>query len=54
MQKILAALIEDDRVVKDNRGIYVEDPFERLALKMMGTSQEQRSSIIDAFLKRVG
>ena len=50
MQKIIAALVEDDRIHRDDSGIRILDPLEGLALKMIGRGMEWRFEMIENFL----
>ena len=50
MQKIIAALVEDDRIHRDDSGIRILDPLEGLALRMIGRGMEWRFEMIENFL----
>ncbi len=50
MQKIIAALVEDDRIHRDDSGIRILDPLERLALRMIGRGMQWRSEMIESLL----
>jgi hypothetical protein len=50
MQKIIDALISDDRIYRDDTGVHIVDPLEGLALRMMGSSPEWRSEMISSLL----
>ncbi len=50
MQKIIDALVSDDRIYRDDTGVHIVDPLEGLALKMMGSSPEWRSEMINSLL----
>jgi len=50
MQKIIDALVSDDRIYRDDIGLHIVDPLEGLALKMMGSSPEWRSEMINSLL----
>jgi hypothetical protein len=50
MQKIIDALISDDRIYRDDAGVRVVDPLEGLALRVMGSSHEWRSEMISSLL----
>ncbi len=51
MQKIIDALVSDDRVLRDDTGLHIVDPLEELALKMIGSTPEWRSELIDRLLE---
>ena len=51
MQKILTALGEDERINRDSSGVYIVDPLERLALRVIGTREEWRSQLIESHLE---
>jgi hypothetical protein len=51
MQKIIDALISDDRIYRDDTGVHIVDPLEGLALRMIGSSPEWRSDMINDLLK---
>jgi hypothetical protein len=53
MQKIIDALISDDRIYRDDTGVHIVDPLEGLALRMMGSSPEWRSEMISSLLEEV-
>ncbi|MCP4626788.1 MAG: hypothetical protein GY850_25260 [bacterium] len=40
MQKIIEALVSDDRIYRDDTGIHIVDPLEGLALRMIGSNPE--------------
>jgi hypothetical protein len=50
MQKIIDALISDDRIYRDDTGVHIVDPLEGLALRMIGSSPEWRSELINSLL----
>jgi hypothetical protein len=50
MQKIIEALVSDDRIYRDDTGVHIVDPLEGLALKMIGSSPEWRSEMINSLL----
>jgi hypothetical protein len=50
MQKILGTLAEDDRILRDESGVRIVDPLERLALRMIGTRMEWRAERIGRLL----
>jgi hypothetical protein len=50
MQKIIAALVADDRIHRDDSGIRILDPLEGLALRMIGRGMEWRFEMIENFL----
>jgi len=51
MQKIMDALVSDDRIYRDDTGAHIVDPLERLALRMIGSSPEWRSEMINTLLE---
>ena len=53
MQKIIETLIADDKIHRDDTGIHIVDPLERLALRMIGTTAEWRSEMIQDLLGSV-
>jgi hypothetical protein len=50
MQKIIDALVSDDRIYRDDTGLHIVDPLEGLALKMIGSSPEWRLEMINSLL----
>ncbi len=52
MQKIIESLIADDRIYRNDAGLHISDPLERMALRMIGTSSEWRSEMIQNLLNR--
>lgn len=53
MQIIIAALVEDHRIHRDDGGIRILDPLEGLALRMIGRGMEGRFEMIENFLNEV-
>jgi hypothetical protein len=53
MQKIIEALVSDDRIYRDDTGVHIVDPLEGLALRMIGSSPEWRSEMINSLLEEV-
>ena len=51
MQKIIDALVSDDRIYWDDSGIHIVDPLEGLALRMIGSSPEWRSEMINTIME---
>jgi hypothetical protein len=51
MQKIIDALVSDDRIYRDDTGLHIVDPLEGLALSMIGSSPEWRSEMINSLLE---
>jgi hypothetical protein len=51
MQKIIEALVSDDRIYRDDTGLHIVDPLEGLALRMIGSSPEWRSEMISSLLE---
>ena len=51
MQKIIDALVSDDRVLRDATGLRIVGPLEELALKMIGSTPEWRSELITRLLE---
>ena len=51
MQKIIDALVSDDRIYRDDSGIHIVDPLEGLALRMIGSSPEWRSEMINTIME---
>ena len=52
MQKIIESLIADDRIYRNDAGLHIADPLERMALRLIGTSSEWRSEMIQNLLNR--
>ncbi len=51
MQKIIDALVSDDRIYRDDTGVHIVDPLEGLALRMIGSSPEWRLEMINRLLE---
>jgi hypothetical protein len=51
MQKIIEALVSDDRIYRDDTGLHIVDPLEGLALRTIGSSPEWRSEMINSILE---
>ena len=52
MQKTIDALVSEDRIFRDDTGLHIVDPLEELALKMIGSSPEWRSEMINSLLEK--
>lgn len=52
MQKIIDALVSDDRIYRDDTGVHIVDPLEGLALRMIGSSPEWRLEMINTLLEQ--
>jgi hypothetical protein len=51
MQKIIDALVSDDRIYRDDTGVHIVDPLEGLALRMIGSNPEWRLEMINSLLE---